>query len=101
MKPEQITALFSRLKVPAPVAEFEFNPERKWRFDFAWPEHRLAMEIEGGIWTGGRHTSPKGFFADMEKKNAAALKGWRILYLTPKAVGTVLMVQLVKDALTA
>jgi hypothetical protein len=56
-------------KLP-PQAEFTFAKPRKWRFDFAWPEHRAAVELEGGIHIGGRHTRGVGFEKDMEKYNA-------------------------------
>ncbi|MDR3328182.1 MAG: hypothetical protein LBT04_08750, partial [Prevotellaceae bacterium] len=59
------------------VKEYTFHPTRKWRFDYAIPEHKIAIEVEGGIWTGGRHTSSKGFLGDMEKYNAGTLLGWR------------------------
>lgn len=63
--------------------EYRFDPTRRWRFDLAWPPHYLAMEIEGGIWTKGRHNRPLGFIKDMEKYNAATVQGWRILRVTP------------------
>lgn len=59
--------------------EYIFHPTRKWRLDFAWPEHMLAVEVEGGIWTGGGHTRGSGFLRDCEKYNAAALMGWTVL----------------------
>lgn len=62
-----------------PQREHRFHPTRKWRFDFAWPEQQTAVEIEGGVWTRGRHVSPKGFLADLEKYNAAASLGWSVL----------------------
>lgn len=65
-----------------PVAEFCFAPPRKWRFDWAWPERMIALEIEGGIWIKGRHTRPSGFIKDMEKYNEAAIRGWRIIRCT-------------------
>lgn len=49
----------SDLKVEC-IKEHKFHPIRKWRFDYAIPEHKIALEVEGGVWTGGRHTSPKG-----------------------------------------
>ena len=55
------------LKVPPPVAEHRFAPPRRWRFDWAWPDHMLALEIEGAVWTGGRHTRGAGYLRDMEK----------------------------------
>ena len=66
------------------VAEFRFHRSRRWRFDWAWPAERLALEIEGGAWTRGRHTRGKGFIEDMAKYNAAALAGWRVLRVTPQ-----------------
>ena len=45
---------------PKLVEEHYFNPARKWRFDFAHLESRVAIELEGGIWSGGRHTRPPG-----------------------------------------
>lgn len=63
--------------VPAPVKEHQFHPKRKWRFDFAWPERMVAVEIDGGQWKkgGGRHNRD----SDREKLNAAAALGWRVL----------------------
>jgi very-short-patch-repair endonuclease len=66
-------------KLPAPVREARFHPKRRWRFDFSWPEQKLAIEIEGGVWNGGRHTTGAGFSADCEKRAEAVLLGWRVL----------------------
>ena len=65
-------------------AEYRFHPRRRWRFDFAWPSVKIAVEIDGGAYTRGRHTRGKGFEADCEKMNAAALLGWRVLRFTPQ-----------------
>lgn len=73
-------------KLPTPETEYRFHGKRRWRFDFAWPEKRLAVEIEGGIWTGGRHTRGAGFEADTEKYNTAAEMGWTVLRYTPRFV---------------
>jgi very-short-patch-repair endonuclease len=72
--------------LPTPVKEYRFHPQRRWRFDYAWPEHRIAIEIEGGAWIYGRHTRAKGFVNDMEKYNAAVLLGWRVLRYTPEQI---------------
>jgi very-short-patch-repair endonuclease len=61
--------------------EFRFHPTRKWRSDFAHLPSRTLIEIEGGIWVRGRHTSPRGFAADAEKYLEATLAGWRVLRL--------------------
>ena len=70
-------------RLPEPIPEYQFHPTRKWRFDYAWPLHKLALEVEGGIWTQGRHTRGAGALADMEKYSEAAILGWRLLYVTP------------------
>jgi very-short-patch-repair endonuclease len=62
-----------------PRRELIFHAERRWRFDFAWPAKRVALEIEGGVWTGGRHVNGAGFTKDMEKYNYAAAMGWLII----------------------
>lgn len=72
--------------LPKPTPEYRFDSVRRWRFDFSWPDHRVALEVEGGIWNGGRHTRGAGFLRDMEKYNAATLQGWRIYRTTPDAL---------------
>jgi hypothetical protein len=69
-----------------PVTEHKFHPTRKWRFDYAFPDSMVAVEVEGGVWTGGRHTSGAGFIKDMEKYNTALLHGWRVYRVTPKTL---------------
>ena len=51
---------------------------RDWRFDFAYPEIMLAIECEGGIFSGGRHTRGKGYEEDLFKYNAAMMLGWDV-----------------------
>jgi len=64
------------------VKEHRFHATRRWRFDYAWIAHLLALEVEGGIWTRGRHTRGAGYQKDIEKYNAAALAGWRVLRIS-------------------
>lgn len=61
------------------VKELQFHPDRKWRFDYAFPSRKIAIEIDGAIWTLGRHNRPRGYLADMEKLNTAASMGWLVL----------------------
>lgn len=71
---------------PEPVQEYEFHHERQWRFDFAFPDKLLAVELEGGVWSGGRHVTGQGYIDDLEKYNAAVMQGWKLLrYETVKA----------------
>lgn len=87
--------------LPRPRREWEFSGRRAFRFDLAWPEsdHMLALEIDGGVWTRGRHTRPKGFLRDHEKRNLAACEGWRIIYTTPNRLNTGATIELVREAL--
>jgi very-short-patch-repair endonuclease len=73
-------------KLPEPEREYRFDGKRRWRFDFAWPTQLVAVEVEGGIWNGGRHVTGKGFTADTEKYNAAVVAGWRVLRFTGTAI---------------
>jgi len=82
--PEDVTQFFLRMGIAAPSFEHKFHPSRDWRFDLCWPEKKIALEVHGGIFTGGRHNTPAGFLKDMEKENAAAILGWRILKTTPR-----------------
>lgn len=68
--------------LPAPVPEYRFAPPRRWRFDLAWPERMVALEIEGGTWISGAHTRGRHFESDAEKYNEAALAGWKVLRVT-------------------
>jgi hypothetical protein len=67
----------------SPVAEYEFHPTRKWRFDYLF-EGWLALEVEGGVWTQGRHARGKGMLDDMDKYNEAAFLGYTVLRCTPQ-----------------
>lgn len=66
-------------QLPMPTAEWKFHPERLWRFDFAWPQEKIALEVEGLTASGGRHQRLAGYEADCEKYNQAALLGWIVL----------------------
>lgn len=66
--------------------EFVFHPVRRWRFDFAWPKAKVAVEVEGLTYDGGRHQTIQGFEGDCQKYNAAVVLGWRVLRGTGKQV---------------
>ena len=53
---DYFTAVCESLLHVEVVKEFKFHPTRRWRFDYAIPTHKIALEVEGGVWTGGRHT---------------------------------------------
>jgi hypothetical protein len=116
-------ALLKREGIPLPVTELRFHPDRRWRFDFAWigqlpvtlnisynggpamTRHtpgtpNVALEVEGGAWSRGRHTRGKGFIADMVKYNEAAVRGWKVLRVTPSQLCTLETIALIKRALS-
>ncbi|SIQ70541.1 hypothetical protein SAMN05880558_10519 [Aeromonas sp. RU39B] len=71
---------------PEPTTELVFHPKRRWRLDFAWPVQMVALEVHGGIHSGGRHTRGKGFVGDRAKMNEALLAGWVVIEVTPEQV---------------
>ncbi len=90
-KVQQVTSLHDKVLAqlvgfPDPATELLFHPKRKWRFDYAWEEQKLALEIHGGIHSGGRHTRGRGFVEDRTKMNEATLLGWTVLEVTPEHI---------------
>lgn len=76
-------------KLPEPVRELKFAKEamgRMWRMDFAWPDVKLAVEVDGGIWVQGRHNRGSGYEKDAAKSNAAVALGWRVLHVTKSMI---------------
>jgi len=68
--------------------EYRFHPVRKWRFDYAIPSRKIAVEYQGhggmsgGSGHAGRHGSVKGLAGDCEKFNEARLYGWTVITFT-------------------
>lgn len=85
--------------LPTPVYEHKFHPERKWRFDFAWPEQKVALEVQGGLFVGGRHARGAGIARDMEKASAAASLGWRLLLVQPNDLCTLDTLNLIRKTI--
>ena len=109
MTPEQFrqsskleTLLFLQIKdkhLPTPEREYRFYNQRKWRFDFAWPDPAimLAVEVEGGTRNKSRHTSGDGFHADCEKYNRAAIEGWRLLRFDSEMINDLTAIDLLVE----
>ncbi|WP_151751990.1 DUF559 domain-containing protein [Acinetobacter bereziniae] len=73
--------------------EYKFHPKRKWRADFLIVGKKILVEVEGGVWSGGRHTRGKGYIGDMEKYNAAVVLGFQVLRFSTEQVKSGLAVQ--------
>lgn len=82
------------------IKEHRFYRQRMWRFDYALPAYKIALEVEGGVYTEGRHVRPKGFLGDMEKYNTATLLGWRVFRTTPSKLISSDTLLLLKNAIS-
>ena len=91
MSQTRIEALFAlqlrTVKIPF-VSEFVFCEQRRWRFDFAFPERKIAVEVEGGVWVQGRHNRGRGYSDDCHKYSIAAALGWTVLRFTARQIQT-------------
>lgn len=73
------------------VPEFQFHDTRKWRFDYVIPNQSpsaptVAIEIDGGVWTQGRHTRGQGYLGDLEKFREAAAMGYAVYRFSTQEV---------------
>lgn len=86
--------------LPEPQKEFHFHPEKGWRFDRAWPELKVAVEVEGLPREGfGRHQRKAGFEEDALKYSEAQRLGWTVLRFTAKLIKSAYAVRRIEDAL--
>lgn len=72
------------------VTEYYFHPKRRYRFDLAIPELKIAIEYEGIDMKNkekSRHTTSTGYAEDCRKYNLATIEGWRILRYTTADTG--------------
>lgn len=87
--------------LPKPEYEYLFAPPRKWRFDIAFSGSRfgVAVEIQGGLFSGGRHVRGPALLKEYEKINEAQILGYKVLFVTPKQIDSGEAMSLVKRAL--
>ena len=75
--------MWSNEKLLTMEREYRFDELRKWRFDFAWPALKIAVEYEGGIFMQkSGHNTARHYTKDTDKYNHAAVKGWRVARVT-------------------
>lgn len=86
--------------LPEPIAEYRWHPVRRWRHDFFWLTQKIALENQGGIFSGGRHTRGAALLKEHEKLNDAARRGHRILFATPQTIKSREMLALLTEILT-
>lgn len=85
--------------LPEMQMEYRFHPLRKFRFDGAYPDLHIAVEIQGGVWIQGQHTRGKGYMRDMEKHNLATQFDWKLYYYTPDQVQDGIAVSQLREAI--
>ncbi len=83
---QELAFQLTAAKLPEPIREATIVPDRRFRFDFAWLDKRLVVEVDGGTWSGGRHVTGAGYARDCEKHNLAVAAGWRVLRFTGEMV---------------
>lgn len=94
---EEMLAVHIRAdRLPQPVREYAFHPDRGWRFDFAWPELLFAVEVDGHV-----HRIRDRFERDREKGAHALMSGWRVLHVTGRQIRAGIAVRWVAALLTA
>jgi very-short-patch-repair endonuclease len=81
------------------VKQYRFQPVREWRADFAWPEHMVMLEVDGGTFSQGRHTRGKGFEEDCIKRNTATLAGWKVFNVTSALIRSGAAIEWIKQAI--
>jgi very-short-patch-repair endonuclease len=81
-----VAAWCRQQRLPEPVAEYRFAPPRRWRFDLAFVNEKIALEIDGprnGLKLGG-HQHPAGLANDRAKDRAALALGWKVVRVTTR-----------------
>ena len=96
---DELSQQLKLLKVKKPEREQRFSNARRFRFDFAWPEEKVACEVQGGVWVGGRHNRGKGYENDCDKLNLSQLEGWLLLYVTTTHIARGDAAELIRKAL--
>jgi hypothetical protein len=102
--PKIVLAYFEGCGLPTPEMEYKFHPKRKWRFDFAWftnATNGVALEVQGGIFSQGRHNRGAAMLKEWEKLNEAAALGWRVIYCQPQDLCTLTTATLIQRCLKA
>ncbi len=98
---DAFAGMCDRLGLGKPEAEYQFAKDigRKWRLDWAFVEAKIGLECDGGAWVNGRHNRASGWLKDLEKRNELAVRGWRLLTVTPRMMETGEVFNLLERAL--
>jgi very-short-patch-repair endonuclease len=96
-------AALGQCGLPLPITEHQWDciEGRKWRWDYSWPDHKVALEVDGGgfVKGGGHHHRKEGRDDDNEKQNEAVRQGWRVVRVNPQQILTMDLMDLLADLL--
>lgn len=81
--------------------QHKFHPHRKWLIDFAWPRYRIALEVNGGTYSRGRHSRGTGQRNDYEKWSEASILGWLVILVDSKDVNRKVHIDRIQRAMEA
>lgn len=81
--------------------ECKFLEGRRFRFDYCWHAYGVAVEVQGGVWSRGKHGRGSGIIKDYEKLNLAQIEGWIVLQVTPEDLRNYTALPLIEAALKA
>jgi very-short-patch-repair endonuclease len=96
---ETLLLLIKAEGLPEPEREWRFHPTRKWRLDFAYPEKRIGIEVQGGIYVRGAHSRGTGLERDYEKLNTAQMLGWTVFQFSRKMIESSEAIEMIREAL--
>ena len=97
---EETLALHIRINgLPKPEREYKFHLTRKFRADFCFIDHMLIVEVDGGTWGKGGHSSGTGIERDYERDAEAMLLGYRVLRFTTNQVNTLYAIKTIQKIL--
>ena len=85
--------------LPEPIREYRAIPGRRFKFDFAWVDQRLLVEVQGAIFVKGGHSTGTGIMRDHEKNNLAVIAGWRVIYVNSTTIDSGKAIEEIEEAL--
>jgi very-short-patch-repair endonuclease len=96
---ETLLLLIRAEGLPEPEREWRFHPTRKWRLDFAYPDKKIGIEVQGGIYVRGAHSRGTGLERDYEKYNQAQVLGWDVYQFSRKMIESGEAIETIKRVL--
>jgi hypothetical protein len=94
---DRFLELCAAAKLPIPAREVLVIPNRDYRFDYAWPCAKVAVEQQGFR----DHSTRKGLQRDYDKLNLAQAAGWKVFQFTPKQLASVETIEWLRGQLVA